>query len=492
MNVINGGITTGYVYNLKDKEYYYQESITDVLKEIDFFNNALNNTHKSLEVLFNKTTGTISDLIKMQMLVLKDKSVNEEVIKRIENKKESAGTAYSTVVNKYAENLNNVDDQYIKERANDLLDIKEKVLKEMYCENIDLEFDKETILIVDSLKTSTVLNLSNNVKGIISKTGSNLSHAAILTKEKDIVYIVDENINFEDDTLIYIDTYNNIIKEKESYNNLYVEEPIYEELKEDVRLYLNVSDLRMLKENLSDLYEGVGLVRSELLFSSCNGYPLFETQVEYYKEILSFFYPKRVNIRLFDIKEDKEFFMFSNYNINEFLFNGPLSKIYKEQLKALLVANEPYGNLNILIPMINNVEEYYGLKQYSEKLRKKLLLINKAPKVGIMLETKKSFENIANFADVEFINIGTNDLCEELYGINRKTSLKCQKQLKKLINDINIIVDFANEQKIPFIVCGDHASTEEGINILLNKGINTYSIADGFLNKAIKIINNSR
>ncbi len=489
MIIINGGITSGYIYNLKDELFHYNKSNDDVKKEVDLFNDALEKSYERLVTLLNKTTGVINDILKSHIAFIKDRVVNEEVVKRIKNNKESAGNAYNIVVGKYIDDLLNSNDEYLKERANDLLDIKEKVLREMYQKEIELHFEKPTILVVDSLKTSMILSLPENVSGVIARSGSSLSHAAILAKEKGIVFVVIKDINVDDGTFLTINTTNNIIKEEEKTLND-VKETIKKELKDDINLYLNISDLSILKVDLSNIYIGVGLVRSELLFMLDNVYPDYKKQVEVYKKILSFFYPKKVNIRLFDIKKDKEFFMFSNYDVDEFIFNGPLREIYQEQLKALIYANEPYGNLNIIIPMINNKDQYIKVKDYLSNLKEKKLLVNKVPKVGIMLETKKSFNNIDDFKDVDFINVGTNDLYVELYEGSRKTGINCQKSLKNLINDVKNIADFANKNEIPFTVCGDLASTEEGLKGLLSKGIKSFSIADGFLKQAVEVINN--
>lgn len=494
MKIINSGIATGYVYNFKKTECIYEKQTTDICKEKELLLKSLDSCLEGFKVLEEKTKGTINDILNTYIVFLKDPIIKEEVLKRIEKYQETAGCAYSKVIDSYASQLQKVDDKYLKERAKDFLDIKEKVLEKMYQQKDLLKIEKPSILVVDELQTSLVLNLPDKVVGIIASQGGDLSHASILVKERNIPFIIDKDLKLKDGQIITIDTFKNTIKyRKKLKENVSKEKVDYDEIikttQTEINLYLNLSTMEELKNPTNNFYKGVGLVRTELIFSQENVYPDLKKQIKYYKKILAYFYPQEVKIRLFDIKEDKGFYFFINEDVNEFKFNGSFKEIYKEQLKALALANEPYGNLNITIPMIKDVSEYEAVKDYLKSLKDELTLIREIPKLGIMLETKEALNNISKFGDVDYISVGTNDLIKELYKIDREQLTNSENYTKKIINELKNVKSFSLENNIPYLYCGDLVSTKTGLIKLLNKGEKDFSIADGFLKEAVKIIN---
>lgn len=494
MKIINSGIATGYVYNFKKTECIYEKQTTDICKEKELLLKSLDSCLEGFKVLEEKTKGTINDILNTYIVFLKDPIIKEEVLKRIEKYQETAGCAYSKVIDSYASQLQEVDDKYLKERAKDFLDIKEKVLEKMYQQKNLLKIEKPSILVVDELQTSLVLNLPDKVVGIIASQGGDLSHASILVKERNIPFIIDKDLKLKDGQIITIDTFKNTIKyRKKLKENVSKEKVDYDEIikttQTEINLYLNLSTMEELNNPTNKFYKGVGLVRTELIFSQENVYPDLKKQIKYYKKILAYFYPQEVKIRLFDIKEDKGFYFFINEDVNEFKFNGSFKEIYKEQLKALALANEPYGNLNITIPMIKDVSEYEAVKDYLKSLKDELTLIREIPKLGIMLETKEALNNISKFGDVDYISVGTNDLIKELYKIDREQLTNSENYTKKIINELKNVKSFSLKNNIPYLYCGDLVSTKAGLIKLLNKGEKDFSIADGFLKEAVKIIN---
>lgn len=494
MKIINSGIATGYVYNFRKTECIYGQKATNIQEEKELFLNSIDSCLKALMLVEEKTSGTIKDIINTYIVFLTDQSVKKEVLQRIDDFEETAGCAYSTVMDRYVRELSQVEDDYLKERAKDFLDIKEKVLKEMYQQKDLLKIDRATILVVDELQTSLVLNLPKNVVGIIAQKGGNLSHAAILVKERNIPFVIDKNIKLKCGAIITLNTDQRKIKQNKAFkeiktNNKINFDGLIKTSSAKACLYLNISTMEELNNPTNKFYEGVGLVRSELLFSKDNIYPSLERQVNHYKKILGSFYPKEVKIRMFDIKEDKGLYFFINHNVDEFNFNGSFQKVYLEQLKAMLLANEPYGNLNVIIPMIKDVCEYQVVKDNLKALKEELDLIRETPKLGIMLETKAALNNISDFQEVDFINVGTNDLIKDLYKIDREQLANSEKYTQKIIKELKNVKIFSLENNIPCFYCGDLVSTKSGLLKLLHKGEKRFSIADGFFEEAVETIN---
>ena len=107
-----------------------------------------------------------------------------------------------------------------------------------------------------------------------------------------------------------------------------------------------------------------------------------------------------------------------------------------------------------------------------------------------MLETKEALNNINDYLIVDFINIGTNDLINELYNINREKSLNNKKYIKKIIKDLKPVTEILRKNNISYCFCGDIASNTSGLKKLLKNGEKCFSITLSFLEEAVKIINN--
>lgn len=493
MKIINEGQAQGYIYNLNKQTNKYNLLSSDAKEEEKLLTVSINELIEKFKILKSKTNENVKDIIEVYLAFLNDDIVKSETINRIYQKGESAGAAYSNVINQYINKLNSSENDYLKQRVKDFSDIKNKVINQMYNNKEKLHFNKPTILIVDHLTTSLALTLKSEVKAVISRVGGHLSHAAIIIKEKNIPYII-SNKKFSNDKIVYLDTNKNILKETKNIevvalNDKKRNNQLQKITDSNVKLYLNMSRIEELNNPQNEYYDGVGLVRSELLWINNFSYPVVSKQINYYKEILSSFYPRPVTIRLFDIKKDKTLFNIITEQPKEFSMNGAFKEIYKEQLEALILANEPYGNLKIIIPMIRNIKEYESVKSYLESLKEDLKLLRKIPNLGIMVETKESLYNIKEYKDVDFVSIGTNDLAKELFNINREQSFNSEKITNQVLHEISPIKEFLDDNKIPYLFCGDLVSTKYGLLKLLEKGELSFSIAGGFFQEAVKTIN---
>lgn len=109
-------------------------------------------------------------------------------------------------MNKYFKSFDELEDGYIKERKYDIKDILQQVLKYLLNKNIELPKENNIILIVDEMYASIVPKISKNIKCIISKEGSPLSHASILLKSINIPYIIYKDALKLDNKKLTIDT----------------------------------------------------------------------------------------------------------------------------------------------------------------------------------------------------------------------------------------------------------------------------------------------
>lgn len=145
-------------------------------------------------------------IFETHLSILSDESLIEEVNNSIENNKYSAAYSYYLEMSKYFKSFEELEDGYIKERKYDIKDVLYQVLKYLLNYRIDIPKDNNMILIVDEMYASIVPKISQNIKGIISRNGSPLSHASILLKSIDMPYIIYKDALKLDSKEVYIDT----------------------------------------------------------------------------------------------------------------------------------------------------------------------------------------------------------------------------------------------------------------------------------------------
>lgn len=497
------GYGAGEVYNLD--EVYTLESVKckNPYREKRIFSDAVNSYVKDLYEIENKMRGEAKQIVAAHRYLVSDPVVTNSVIARINDFKETAGYAYIKVVDGHINNLSRSSDSILKERIADFEDVKNQVLSRIYNKQFKQNFTKPTILIVNEVLPSMILNLSKNIKGIIARKGSKLSHAAILTKEKGIPLIVIKNINEKNGTFIAIDTKEKLIhvnpsledkktyltREKSNTSHVNVRKKAY---LNDFNLQLNISSPEDFLSSSLNQVNGIGLFRTEHIFLKAPQYLSLEEQVEIYEQVANKAYPKYVNIRLVDFKGDKAPLYLKHLILDEFLFFGPLNQVYSEQIEAIIRANEKYGNLRIMIPMIKHIAEYTHVKQYVNQLLDTLNMVRRTPalKLGIMMETLEAFENINDFKIVDFISIGTNDLGSELCMTNRDQIVDYKLHTRSLIEPIKLISKFSKRHQIPYSICGDLASNPNSFNKLLRSQETSFSFPESFLNQAIYLIKN--
>lgn len=474
-----------------DKELINEGEKLSIEEESNLFFKAQKACRADLLLIETNTTGIISDIAKVHRMFLEDPNVINETVELIE-KGHSRGYSYSQVVDKYILYLSNNKDAYLSKRVDDFKDIKYRMLMRMYKRKIEKTYTKDTILVVETLYPSLVLNAHPKVKGIISSKGSHLTHAAILTKEKGISYVV-SNKTFKNDTFVLLDSDNNQIIENPSKDALKViKENNLNSLKQTYhktgfKLFLNVSSNNPVHKQITPYIDGIGLFRTEHLILSYEIYPTLDKQTTAYKSILKQMYPKPVKVRLFDFAGDKNVYFLEGNHVNQFQYFGLLNEVYEDQLKALLLANESFGNLEIMIPMIRDVKEYNYVKQAIETLHKTLKLKKPQPKLGIMVETKEVYHNLALYKDVDFMSIGTNDLSQDLLNIKRR-NINYQDTIDEMLKAIKTIHAFAHENDIDYSICGDLASHQSSLQLLIEAGERHFSMPETFIKDALDII----
>jgi multiphosphoryl transfer protein len=362
----------------------------------------------------------------------------------------------------------------------------------------NVKFPKDDfIVIADELLPSDILKLAGSlVKGVVVKNLSPRSHVALLLRSHKIPAIsIDKNIENINDTVIL-----------DATNGLLVIEPSEDDLvkaKEDIdknssselldfkarfesaitkdgkkiKVQANIADVQSAKEALMSGCDGIGLLRSEFLFQEKK--PSVDEQCRAYSEIFELF--DEVTVRTLDIGGDKSLpYIKLNDEQNPFLgIRGVrLLKTHRdiigEQLLAILKASRK-KDLKVMFPMVATVDEFVEAKELALTIAKENKLNLDNVSFGIMIEVPSVLFLLEEFNKVvDFYSIGTNDLSQYLFAIDRTHSLLSIDSHSSVLYDaLKLIADKALR---PVSICGELASDEEAINRLISIGIDTFSV----------------
>lgn len=509
---ISKGLSIGTALKIEEilvdiKEKYSEDS----LHEIDKFFNSLNSLKeeltKDLEKINDKET---KEILETHIAVLSDNVILEEVKKDILKNKHTAAYSVYLITNSFIQQFEGLENPYLLERKNDLEEISLQLISKILDIKTQVIFKQEpTILVVESLKISLLKSLKNkNVVGIISKNGSLLSHASIIARNLKVPVIIGIDINgiVENDKIILdadkaeiiinptiddIFNFNNKLElkkqideeiEKLDFNNLYTKD------QKKIELGLNINDHFEINLLSKSRYPQIGLYRTEFLYINDRKKPSISKQIQIYEKILSFTPNKKVVVRTLDIGGDKKVaYLKIKKQPNPFLgirgirYSLLEEKTFKNQIKALLIANK-HSNLHILLPMITTKEELIWAKQVilktKEELEKKQVV--NPFKIGIMVEVPITLLSIDLYLnEVDFISIGTNDLLQYLFAIDRvNNTLNYLYQpynpyFLKLLYDL---IKKAHKKQVEVSICGEIANDEKLSLVLYAMGVDLLSM----------------
>lgn len=527
---ISKGIGFGKVFIFEKRKRKIQKVIVENTEnELEKFKTALNKVEKEIEETIQQSSGTEKEIMNAYLMILKDPTLVIETENLIKNLKYNAEYAIEEGFNKIIEMFKKINDEYMAERAKDIIDIKDKLLdKILKDENIKLnKLPQNTIIVAKELTTSETAKLDfKNVSGIITEIGGINSHTAIMARTHSLPLITEiHNINeiFNNEQYICMngstgEIFINPTKEEE--NKLLEQQKLIEEEKNKLEEYKNketktkdgfkvelVSNIGIpsdVEKVIESTAEGIGLFRTEFLYMDNEKMPTEEEQFLSYKEIAEKMQGKPVIIRTLDVGGDKEI-KYLNLPKEENPFLGFRAiriclaniEMFKIQLRAILKASA-YGNISIMIPMISSIEELRKTKQIVEECKKELqeknIKFKKDIKLGIMIEIPSTAIMAEQFAkECDFFSIGTNDLIQYTVAVergNEKISNLYSKYNPAVIRLIKMAIDGAHKEGIFCGMCGEVAGDSKFIPILIGMGLDEFSMNSNKILQARKVITN--
>lgn len=513
---VSKGIGIGHTKVLKHEEVKLTDfKVEDKENELNYFKKCLNNVIEDTREVLEKLSGTEADIMNAYLMILQDPTLTEETERLIQEDGYNAGYATKVGFEAVEEVFKNMDDEYMSARASDIEDMKNKVINKIINKaELDLSnLPEKTILVGKDLSTSDTAKLNlNSVAGIIIENGSENSHVSIMARTHEIPAIVGAKgalDSIANDMYIAINGGTGEIFLDPSQDEVAKLEKIQNELKDEkgslakfrnkksitkdgykTEVVSNIGTPKDMDAVIENGAEGVGLFRSEFLYMDSDTMPTEEEQFEAYKEVLEKSEGKRVIVRTLDIGGDKDLKYlnlekednpFLGYRAIRICLREP--EIFKVQLRALYRASI-YGKLAVMLPMISSVDELRAAKdiinEVKEELKAEKVKFDKNVKVGIMIEIPSAAIMAEQLAtECDFFSIGTNDLIQYTVAVergNEKISDLYTKFHPAVIRLIKMAIDGAHKSKIFCGMCGEAASDERFIPLLVGLGLDEFSM----------------
>mgnify|MGYP003301472521 CR=1 FL=1 len=527
---ISEGIGIGKALLLKRQEIKIEKNkIENVDKELEKLNVSLNSVIQETENLKDISSNEQKQILEAYLMILQDETLTQRAKELIRKEHFNCVYAVEQGLGEIITNFRNIPDEYISQRANDIEDIKNRIISKLLkIEENDLsQIEDNTIIITQELTTSDTAKINmKNVSGIISEIGGTNSHVSIIARNKQIPMVirVEDVINkIKDGDVIVINGssgeihINPSIQEMAKYEKMQKQE-MNEKIKLEnyrnkvavtqdgyqVEVSSNIGKTADLEDVLKFGADGIGLFRTEFLFMDSEQMPTEEQQFESYKKIAENMKEKLSIIRTLDAGGDKnipylnlekEDNPFLGYRAIRLCLGNP--NIFKVQLRAILRASN-YGNLAIMFPMISTIDELRDSKKILEECKKELdeqnIKYNKKIKVGIMIEIPATAIMAETFAkECDFFSIGTNDLIQYTMAVERgntKVANLYTKNHPAVIRLIKQTIDAAHHNDIFCGMCGEAASNFLYIPLLIGMGLNEFSMNSSAILQAKKTITN--
>jgi len=524
----SSGIAVGRAFVLPHWEWDIPENkqqVTDLAAEFEKLYEGIRHSKQEITSIKREISDYIgeqeSNIFDAHLAILEDPVFMNEIQGIIQRQYKAAEVAVKEVIDKFVAMFDLLDDQYMKERALDVRDVGNRLIKHLIgTPDIKLPLEsKPFILVAKELSPSQLVHLNpSHVQGIVTLVGGSNSHTAIMARALGIPLVIGLEGKLqqpiETGDLLIIDGTTGIVhvhpseiqiehyqtlkrKEEQAKEQLQslVSEPAVTVDGERVKLLANIASLKDLQAALEDGAEGVGLFRTEFIYMDRNYFPSEQEQYEIYSQAAEMLGGKPLTIRTLDVGGDK----FLDYmelpeednpvlGYRSIRISLSQTETFKTQLRAVLRAGVR-GNVKLLFPMVQSVEQIRAVKgiieQAKTELRAENTLFDEHMKIGIMIEVPGAALIADALAqEVDFFSIGTNDLTQFVLAADRMN-----KQVEGLydpyhpavIRLIEWVVGAAKRGGIGVSVCGELAGDPLALPVWLALGVEELSMAGGLL-----------
>ncbi|QWE24570.1 phosphoenolpyruvate--protein phosphotransferase [Polynucleobacter sp. AP-Elch-400A-B2] len=458
-------------------------------------------------------------------MILADPALTEKPIKLIRTQRLNAAWALTTELNDLLEQFADIEDTYLKERANDIRQVAERVIKALNAQQKDPLNDAEflpasdigieSIIVAHDIAPHDMLRFKDHAfTGFVTDLGGKTSHTAIVARSMEIPAVVGVRHASEmirhGDWLILDGEHGVVVVAPDEQLLAEYRKLQTQALKETRKL----KQLKHSKTETADRVEielsanielpedaiqavklgavGVGLFRSEFLFMDRKqALPDEERQYEEYRRIVDLMHGLPVNIRTIDVGADKALggggdtsqTGTSPLGLRAIRWSLTEPEIFLTQLRAILRASA-HGQARIMIPMLahaKEIDETFGLiEKAKQQLHQRGQAFNPNIQVGAMIEVPAAALMLPLFINrFDFLSVGTNDLIQYTLAIDRADHAVAHLYdplHPAILNLLFNIIDQAKRADVPVAVCGEMAGDPAFTKLLLALGLTDFSM----------------
>jgi len=469
--------------------------------------------------------GEMAAFLDVHGMILADPALAEKPLKLIRSQRLNAAWALTTELNDLLEQFSEIEDTYLKERANDIRQVAERVLKALKSgekestEDPELalfgEVDVDAIIVAHDIAPHDMLRFKDRaLTGFVTDLGGKTSHTAIVARSMEIPAVVgvrhaSEMIRHGDwlildgeHGVVIVAPDEQLLSEYRSLRAQALEDTRQlQQLKHsktrtldgvDISLFANIE----LPEDATQAVEvgavGVGLFRSEFLFMDRNqALPDEEKQYQEYRRVVDLMHGLPVNIRTIDVGADKALGAGTDLSqtgtsplgLRAIRWSLTEPEIFLTQLRAILRASA-HGQARIMIPMLAHAKEIDETLRLIEKAKQQLHQRGKAfnpnIQVGAMIEVPAAALVLPLFIKrFDFLSIGTNDLIQYTLAIDRADHAVAHLYdplHPAILYLLSNIISQAKHANVPISVCGEMAGDPALTKLLLALGLTDFSM----------------
>ena len=514
------GIGIGRVMIIAEQSLdYTPKQITDVDAELERYRSAVDkfcdNTMEQADNIRKSTGEKEAEILLGHIAIIRDPFMGGE-IENLIKAQQCAEASVEQICKMFIDMFSATGDDLTMQRAADVRDIRDGLLSILLgVQEVKIsDAPAGTVLVAKELTPSMTAGINKeNIVGIITETGSQTSHSAILARALEIPavlsvpnavtqlssgeqVIVDGKSGdvitapAEEQIAEYTNKRDAFIRERRELENLRGQATVCAS-GEEFELFCNIGTPKDATKAVEADGEGVGLFRTEFLFMDRNQLPTEDEQFEAYKQASRILAGKPLIIRTLDIGGDKDIpYLGLAKEENPFMGFRAIRyclknrDLFKSQLKAILRASA-FGDIRIMFPLITAVEELRAGKELVEEAKNDLrasdIAFNENIQVGVMTETAASgviADLLAEEAD--FFSIGTNDLTGYTMAADRGNSdvayLYSPFQ-PSVLRMIRRIIRCGREKGISVGMCGEAAANPMMIPLLISFGLTEFSVS---------------
>lgn len=512
----SGGLTLAKIKIVNRRIAGFKRVVLAPHREKALFDAAVILAKDEIKTLMENTTGEHTDILNFQVMMLDDNGLKNMIYQKIEEK-QGAAHSVELAMEEYCARIKAINDGYLSLRTSDIRDALTRVIDVLDGKNRErFKLTEPCVVVADEILPSDLASIDRQyAMGFITAGGSYHDHANIIARTMGIPSVcgVDSEIlnPLNDSRQVALDGYTGEVfvvpneatvalfhhkmklGQRDSVMMTKVKEAkLCAPNGDEIQIFANCNDPKDITLAINNGAQGIGLVRSEILFMSTVYDLTLASQIRFYSECINAAKGKEITIRTFDIGADKplERLQLEKEPNPAMGMRGvrlmyTQKEIFETQIEALLVAADRCGKVNVMLPMVtveSDITDYFTMvEQVKERLLKEGKITSDNINWGIMIETPAAAlisDVLAKY--VTFFSIGTNDLTQYVMAtdrLNTNAARYFDPHHPAVVKMVEMVVQSANKYGIKVSVCGESAADFECAKLYIEKGVRCLSMA---------------